>query len=324
MGIYRKLTQSVHLFLLMVPFMAWTMERDLTNEEINARAQMLRHSPWNGVVREFGPTAIGECLISRVEVQVENLVQQKAELFAFYLFSPANPTARTPMILHLPNIEGPILEPAGSLKMCLHGFSVAQVDAQDNSQPDDIPAWGHEDRIMRQAIIRLRTILDWAEQDSRFDSKKFGLLGQSLGGITAALLFGVEHERIKAMSMVVASGNFPAIVSQSTYPRVKILAIRRMKSEGIKTQEEYYNKLTETVKLDPLAFKSRIPTDRVFMLMASLDTIVPFKNQMETYEAFGRPEFHIFSPGTHFDVLLRMATTDTYRVIDFFDRKFQE
>jgi pimeloyl-ACP methyl ester carboxylesterase len=215
------------------------------------------------------------------------------------------------------------LEPTIIYQLCSAGYGALLIDSNDNSQPDEMPAWGHEDVVLKRTIHTVRTILDWAQTDARFLRTKIGLFGHSLGGITASVLAGVEPVRLKAIVVAVGGGNMPGILTDSIYPRVALLRWRRFLALKDISSKSYEKELQKHVRFDPLFFAQRVRTENLYFVMAAWDRSVPFEYQLQTYRAFGSPEYHLFSPGTHIDGLIRLATIDFDLVVKFLDQRLK-
>jgi len=296
--------------------------QEISPTERQLRLAQLTHAPWGGEVKETSTkTALG-CSKSEVTLKVRSPEGKKWN-FTFTLVRPEN-AKKNALVMLLPTIERLTpLEPTIAYQLCKADYAVAVIDANDNSQPQNLPAWGHEDQVLRQTILTIRTIMDWAQSDARIYKTKIALFGHSLGGITAALMAGVEPQRLKAIVIAVGAGNMPGVLTKSIYPRVAYLRWRRFAELGNISSDDYEKNLIENLKYDPLNFASRVKTDRLYFVMAAWDRSVPYEYQLQTHQAFGSPEYHLFSPGGHIDGLLRLSLWDFDKVESFLDSKLK-
>ncbi|MFP5490472.1 MAG: alpha/beta hydrolase family protein [Bacteriovoracia bacterium] len=311
------------VFTLLLAFPSFAAEwPNLTASERRFRLAELTAMPWGGEVKESKPKEVKGCVLSKVTIKVRS-PEGKSWNFKFDLVRPKG-VKKTPLVMVLPTIERLTpLEPTIAYQLCKANYSVAVIDANDNSQPDNLPAWGHEDLVLRKTILTLRTIIDWAQTDVRFYKTKIGLFGHSLGGITSSLMAGVEPQRLKAIVVAVGAGNMPGILTHSIYPRVALLRWRRFAAIRNMSSEDYEKELQKHLRYDPLMFAKRVKTENLYFVMASWDQSVPYEYQLETHQAFGSPDYHTFSPGTHIDGLIRLATIDFDKVVGFLDARLK-
>lgn len=315
--------KTIAFSLLLLSFSAQALVwPEISPAERQLRLAQLTHAPWDGEVKEStSKTALG-CTTSDVTIKVRSPEGKKWN-FTFTLVRP-EAAKKNALVMVLPTIERLTpLEPTIAYQLCKADYAVAVIDANDNSQPQNLPAWGHEDQVLRKTILTIRTIMDWSQADARIYKTKIGLFGHSLGGIIAALMAGVEPQRLKAVVVAVGSGNMPGVLTNSIYPRVAYLRWRRFAELGSLSSEDYEKNLLQNLKYDPLNFASRVKADRLYFVMAAWDRSVPYEFQLQTHQAFGSPEYHLFSPGGHIDGLLRLSLFDFDKVESFLDSKLK-
>ncbi|MFP5457287.1 MAG: alpha/beta hydrolase family protein [Bacteriovoracia bacterium] len=311
------------LFVLLFAFPSFAAEwPNLNPLERRVRLSELTAKPWNGVANESKSKDLKGCVVSEVTLNVQSKDGESWD-FTFDLVRPAA-AKKSALVMVLPTIERITpLEPTIAYQLCKANYAVAVIDANDNSQPEKLPAWGHEDVVLKKTIQTIRTIMDWAQADARFFKTKIGLFGHSLGGITASLMAGVEPQRLKAVIVAVGAGNMPGILTNSIYPRVALLRWRRFAALRNISSDDYEAELQKNLRYDPLMFASRVKTESLYFVMAAWDQSVPYEYQLQTYLAFGSPEYHLFSPGTHIDGLVRLATIDFDKVVGFLDSRLK-
>ena len=289
--------------------------------EREARVAEMEHGVWGGKALEKENGAVSSC--SRWQVTLD-IVDPKSTVPKNITLSVVRPRNQqpSPVIVMVPTIEGPIiLEDQYASKFCRMGIATIVADVNDTAQPTELPSWGLEDRNNRLAILSLKTVLDYAEQSPHFDRTKIGLLGFSLGGITSAMMAGIEHERLQAIYVVVGGGNLPYILSVSTNDKVGELRRRRMEHSKLTKPEEYEDELRKSVRFDPMFFASRAPTEKIFMVIADKDDKVPTLVQRDLFESFGKPENTVFSGG-HVKTIVSLTLFYFSYVEDFFRKRF--
>jgi hypothetical protein len=304
-------------YLLFFPIFALAnSEFQISQSEMRTRLQELSHQSWKGQINESNPIEIKNCLVSKIQIPVR-AANGESWFFEFTLTQPTK-VKKAPLVMIVPTIERSTpLESTLLYQFCQAGVAGALIDANDNSHPDPLPGWNHENTILRKTIITLKTILDWAKKDTRFDPLKISLYGHSLGGVTASLMAGVEIRRLNSVIVTVGAGNMPGVMTHSIYFRVASLKLRRMAITKMTSQSEYETELKKHIRYDPLYFSSRVNPQKMYFVMASGDLSVPFRYQLQTHQAFGSPEYHLFSPGTHIDGMIRLATLDFQKLLSF-------
>lgn len=303
------------LILLSVPVITFAKNwYEIPQAEVRARISELASAPWKGKYKEIPTEVKSGCLISKIELPVQSRIGE-SWTYQFKLIRPEK-VAKTPLVMIIPTIEGTTpLEKTLAHQFCKAGVSVALTDVNDNSHPKQLPGWNHENKVLRKSIITLRTVLDWVKRDSRFDQKRISLYGQSLGGVTASLLAGIESRRFNSIIVAVGAGNMPGVMTHSIYFRIALLKYRRMLHLRMTKLSEYEQALRDNIRYDPLFFSKHVDKKKTYFVMASEDLSVPFRYQLETHYAFGSPKYHLFSPGSHFDGMIRLATVDFDKIL---------
>jgi hypothetical protein len=167
-----------------------------------------------------------------------------------------------------------------------------------------------------------RLMIDFAETKKEIDTRKIATYGMSLGGILSSIFISIEP-RVDAAVLIVAGGNLAEIMAKSDQGTVAKFRKSRMKAENLETVEELENKMRETFLFDPLIFAPQRSPEDIYMVIAEDDISVPTKNQLELWEAFGRPQ-ELSLPGKHFPVILKNLFKHKF-IYDFLsDRLDQE
>jgi cephalosporin-C deacetylase-like acetyl esterase len=293
----------------------------ITSEELQARIAELRHTPWNGKATESHREIYAGCRSSRVQIEIIDPLTLQSKPLVLRVYRPAR-SAKVPVMIVIPTIMGTtVVEPDLAYNFCGGNIGTVIADVNDPTIPSKMPAWGIEDRNSRWAIMALRTVIDMVEQMEVFDRDRIGVMGVSLGGITAAMLSGVEPQRLKATVIVVAGGNMPFILSTSDNKDVAEFRNRRMRHMGINDKIEYENILHNTIRFDPMHFVPNIDKNRVMMVAARRDTKVPYSTQKELFLALGKPEAVEYNAG-HVETILEVTYFSFGSVMKFVKSRF--
>ncbi len=230
---------------------------------------------------------------------------------------------KVPVVLIVPTIEGTgLLEENAQSSLCSAGIASIIADVVDTALPTTFPAWGQEDKVDRNAILALRTTIDYAQASQYYDAKKVGVIGLSLGGIITAMLAGVEPDRLQAVVTVVGGGNMPNVLTNSVHSLVTELRQKRMAAMNWTDPNLYENQLRTTIKFDPWYFAPAAKRDRIYMIMAGADDRVPSVDQAEQWNAFGKPKGDTYTDLGHVDTLITVVFFQFGMVTDFFNSKF--
>ncbi len=142
--------------------------------------------------------------------------------------------------------------------------------------------------LLRQEVVAGRMCVDLLERFPEVDKEKLYAFGISMGGIRAALLFGVEH-RIKKAGEIAGGGDLPGIVADTQFNALEKVRDARMKAEGLATIEDFRTYLAGVMKFDPLDFASLRRPEDIFLVIGESDNFVPTPNQEKLYQAYSRP-----------------------------------
>lgn len=274
-------------------------------------------------IKESAPKTFLKCKKLEFELQVGEGQSGEKHKKSFSLFTP-NVHKKVPVVIAVPPLMGIAVEYIIAQKLCAKGIATIFASVNENLRPGkmEMPSWGFEDRTLVRAVISLRTLLDYIQISPYFDKSKVGILGSSLGGITALQLAGVESHRLQAIVTLVAGGNIPEILATSQQRRVKKLRRRRMENLNIDSPEVYEDLLRKTIRHDPLYFSHKVPKEKVLMIMSNADTAVPTSNQRLLHLALGKPDSIEYSMG-HIPTILYAAIMDFDKIASFLDQKFE-
>jgi len=146
---------------------------------------------------------------------------------------------------------------------------------------------------MTQAILDIRRGAAWLAAQNEVDPEHLGVMGISLGGITAALAMTAEPRFEKGFLML-AGGDVGQIAWQSPLVREQR---EKWEAEG-GTRES----LIELVRpVDPVTYAANIGERRVMMYNALNDEIVPRACTEALWQAFGEPEI-VWVDAGHYSV----------------------
>lgn len=309
----------VCLTILLFSNLLWAHDlTPLDPQQIESLLLDFEYSPLQNPLSESQPSSAGNCWKYTVEVEVRGKLL-KPEIKKFVVLTPQL-NKHLPVVLLVPTILGVTIESQVAQKFCAIGIASVLATVNENIEPEVFPGWGFENQSIISSILSLRTLVDYISISPHFDASRIGVWGASLGGITTAMFAAIEKDRLSAVVMVVAGGNFPEILSNSQEGHVLSLREKRMKAAGQTSIAEYEEKLHQTIQYDPLYFASKAKTEKILMIISNRDYAVPSKNQWDLHQALGSPQTLVYSL-SHAQSVGYAATFDFSKIKQFFKEK---
>lgn len=145
--------------------------------------------------------------------------------------------------------------------------------------------------FVRQAIIELRTIINWLKDEIR--PRKIGVLGISLGGLIGAHLLHLE-DQIDFGILMIPAIDPPAIICHTRIGKPMFQDIRKM---GM-NEEEYRRIFTP---FDPASYTPLIDSEKILIIQSKYDQCVPVSSLDLFTKSWGSPPKLICREG-HFSI----------------------
>jgi cephalosporin-C deacetylase-like acetyl esterase len=161
---------------------------------------------------------------------------------------------------------------------------------------------------MTQAVLDIRRATAWLGSRQEIDPERLGLFGISLGGITGALVAGVEP-RLKHVCLLLAGGDIGRIAWESP-------EVREIREHWLKQGKKREDFLRAMASIDPVQYGGNVRGRRILMLNAKEDEVIPKPCTLALWEALGQPEIVWYSGG-HYSVIRHLLDA-IRRVTDFF------
>lgn len=163
-------------------------------------------------------------------------------------------------------------------------------------------------RGMTQAVLDVRQATAWLASRPEINSNELGILGISLGGITAGLAASAEP-RLQNVCLILAGGDIGEVAWNS--PHMKLLRQRWEAGGGSKES------LVELIRpVDPVTYAANVRGRRILMLNASNDEVIPPECTRSLWRALGEPEIVWWNAG-HYSAAL-FITQGLGRSVRFF------
>ena len=222
---------------------------------------------------------------------------------------------KAPVVVILPILDDQkyLVERYFARYFAKHGFGVLIVERKKS----ELACGEQINEMLEQAVDDIRLIINWAEQDPNFDKDRIAMLGISLGGIYGTIL-AVVDQRIKAAALALVGGDLPSILEHS---RDKGIVRRREKylKEKEITLAEFECELRNSIVFDPLAFARNIDPEKILLVLAKFDAVIPYKNGLMLRTAMKSPKTIVLWSG-HYTAMLYLLYIRR-AVLKFFRRK---
>ncbi len=146
-------------------------------------------------------------------------------------------------------------------------------------------------RGMTQAVLDVRQATAWLAAREEVDDQRLGIMGISLGGITAALSAAAEP-RLQNICLILAGGDVGQVAWESRH----LAKVRDTWTAKGGTHDSFL-KLFATI--DPVTYAKNVKGRRILMLNAEHDEVIPRTCTQSLWRALGEPEI-IWWDATHF------------------------
>lgn len=227
-----------------------------------------------------------------------------------------------PLVMIFPTIAGETpIEPAAADNLCFARIASVIANINGNHVPAQVPGFEVHDQEFQFAIQTARAIMDYMSWNPDIDKNNIGVMGFSLGGITASLLTGVDS-RVKASVIVAGGGNLPSIMAHSDQAEIAKLRQQRMQYLGITSPEALEVFGRKYSLLDPLFYVSPKQRDQILQVVVTDDTKVPTDTQVELWNAYGRPTRWVYQGG-HVASIISFAFLNSSEPVQFFQQKLR-
>ncbi len=200
------------------------------------------------------------------------------------------------------------------------GRGYAAVIVHRDKVPKDEQMIENLNPMILRVVLDHKRVIDWLETVPDVDAERTGIFGISLGGIKGAMLAPLEN-RIRAAIIGLAGGDLPHILAYSTEPGLIKKREEFLKQRNL-TPEQGEAELRKIITRDPLNYAQYVDPDKVLLVLARYDTVVPIAKGLELKEKMGNPET-IMIPAGHYTAVLSIPYIKN-ESFDFFEKRFAD
>lgn len=126
--------------------------------------------------------------------------------------------------------------------------------------------------------------------------KSIGIMGVSLGGITAYYLSGSNPDLFQSTIGIVTGGNLCEILLVSGEPKIAKIRDKIFAKFDIKMDEAREILCDELNDIDPLSVASRVPRKQALLVSNVLDSVIPHRYTKELWRKAHRPKWKFIMP----------------------------
>lgn len=152
---------------------------------------------------------------------------------------------------------------------------------------------------MTQAVLDIRRAAAFLASREDIDAERLGIMGISLGGITASLAAEAEP-RLNNVCLLLAGGDFPKIAMESA-------EFKKERDRFLASGKDPTTLLEGVRPVDPLTYGELLRDRRVLMLNAKSDEVIPKACTEALWTAAGKPEI-VWLSGGHYSVMRHLPT----------------
>lgn len=152
---------------------------------------------------------------------------------------------------------------------------------------------------------------------SQINSKFIGVLGTSVGAIHAVNALH-RFSKINAAFLIVGGGPIPEVIANSDQEDLAQARKKRFNLYGFKNIKEYTQALRKNITFNSIQ-KSANSNLQIGMVIASEDTTVPSKNQIELQNILA-PKYILQISGNHLFAILKTWLCFKNDIMKFFDK----
>ncbi len=229
-----------------------------------------------------------------------------------------------PVILIFPiSGGGYFLEDLFAQYLYRNGYAAVIVHRESPGERD--PKTGQQiNQMIRQSVLDNKRVVDWLETRPEYDANRIGALGTSMGSFKATFLVAIDP-RIKAAVLGLTGGDFPYILAYSKEGAWHHRGLTRRReaylNEHHLTKAEFRQVLEKEVVWDPKAVAPSIPPDKVLMIIALWDTVVPTRTGKELRTLMHNPET-LYVVSGHYTAYLYLPRIKS-QLLHFFNNRLK-
>jgi dienelactone hydrolase len=254
--------------------------------------------------------------VTTIQLKGLDPINLKDRVIDFEFYQPLHERKDLGSVIIVPPIYGDTpLDRWSARRFCKSGLQTALI-RQWEFYADPGLDWESHDRGTLRAVTAIRHVLEVLV------SRKpgpIGVLGTSLGAITASLALSIEP-RLTTGVLIVGGAPVSEVLANSRITDAVKLKKYRMNLDHLSSDEEYQHRLSDFIHFDPVAYAEKAEPKNIWMFVAKADKIVPTANQWKLWEAWNNPKLTQARLG-HIGMMIYSYTFWDCAIRDFFVEK---
>lgn len=171
-------------------------------------------------------------------------------------------------------------------------FDIKKLDTKEHWTREEFRAFVREgEKTLATRYEDVRHIVSQFKE--RYGYQQIGVMGISLGGITAYYLAGSYPDLFQSVAGVITGGSLCEILLVSEEPRIVEIRNKIFTKFDIKLDEAREILCKELSAIDPLSVASRINPKKALLVSNALDTVIPHRYTKRLWLAAHKPQWKI-------------------------------
>lgn len=260
----------------------------------------------------------GEALQLREGVLTTSLFDGAQEFKLKFTYYRADISGKRPLVIDLPPIIGTTtIDQQIALLLGWNGVDVILPEIQD------VFTTGKSLTEFRSYMINLtasiRLLIQHISNDEKYaiDQKKIGAFGLSLGAVLSASFVGSIDEITHAY-ILAGGGSLHDVVTKSNQ-EIVLKFKNTISNNGAIKDAELSALMKDAFPFDPMNFAEQVQQKgkKIHMVMCKEDEMIPYKNQFDLWQAYGKPSSELITFYSHLGTIIRWYAKDRYNLINF-------
>ena len=248
------------------------------NSAYNPKVEVISQKP--------DPKTTMTCSVTLIQLRSEDPILRTPRTIDLLLFSPQKDRNNLGSVVIVPPIYGDTsIDLWNGERFCQSGLQTALIQKWEFYEDSGFDFQVH-DRGTLRGVTAIRHVVEYLAESK---PGPIGILGTSLGALISSIALSVEP-RLTTGVLIVGGGSVAEILSKSQIKNALDLKKRRIQEYKIKSDDEYQERLVDAISLDTLDFAENAEAKKLWMFIATRDTIVPVDTQIKLWEAWKKPQ----------------------------------
>ncbi len=160
--------------------------------------------------------------------------------------------------------------------------------------------------LLYNSVLEGISVLNWVQSRPEINAERIAVFGVSMGAIRGALLAAID-QRITAAVLALVGGDLPHIIRHCQDGAWRGKGVSKKRAEYLKekriTPAAFERRLRKHIVWDPLEFAPYADPNKILLVLAALDRVIPFMKGLQLRHAMGKPKT-IILPSGHYTAMI--------------------